>query len=215
MILYTAERGVYINYADSIVANPGKKMNIYINLTNKCQCSCTFCLRNTKELAEKNSLWIKKEPTAAEVKTELDKFDWNNFGEVVFCGFGEPTQALDTLLYVAAYIKAKKNEQQIRINTNGLANLTYGKDITDRLSGLIDTVSISLNSSSAEEYLKLTRNHFGIKSYQGMLDFAVACKKNVPHVVFSVVDCIGDVEIKKCRQICDNLGIALRVRKFE
>lgn len=215
MILYTAENGVYINYADSIAANPGKKMNLYVNLTNKCQCACTFCLRNTKELAAENALWIQQEPTAAEIKAELDKYDWDFFNEVVFCGFGEPTLALDVLLEVAAYLKSKKPDQRIRINTNGLANLTYGEDITGRFAGLVDTISISLNAASTEAYLRLTRNRFGLKSFQGMLDFAVLCKRSVPHVVLSVVDCIGEAEIAACRELCDRLGVVLRIRPFE
>ena len=45
--------------------------------------------------------------------------------------------------------------------------------------------------------------------------FAIACKKYIPHVVFTVVDCIGEEEIKACQKVCDNLNIPLRVRAFE
>ena len=48
-----------------------------------------------------------------------------------------------------------------------------------------------------------------------MLDFAVACKEYVPHVVLTVVDIIGDEKIEKCQKICDDLGVTLRVRPFE
>jgi TatD family-associated radical SAM protein len=215
MILYTAENGIYINYAASLAANPHKKMNVYINLTNKCQCSCTFCLRNTKKLSEENALWIKKEPSAAEVIAELDKYDWDNFNEIVFCGFGEPTLALETLLEVAAHIKKKKPSQKIRINSNGLANLSFGRDITPSFRGLIDTISISLNASTAEEYLRLTRNKFGIESYKAMLDFAVKCKAHIQNVVLTVVDCIGETEIEACRKVAASAAVPLRVRAFE
>ncbi len=215
MILYTAEKGVYVNYGDSIAAHPDKKMNVYVNLTNRCQCACTFCLRHTKKLTEKNTLWIQQEPTADEVEAELKKYDWDKFGEIVFCGFGEPTMALEVLLEVAAYIKNKRPDQKIRVNTNGLANLTYGKDVTGRFNGLIDTMSISLNASNAGEYLRLTRNRFGLASYQGMLDFAVLCKRHAPHVVLTVVDCVGEEEIAACRKVCESVAIPLRVRTFE
>lgn len=38
---------------------------------------------------------------------------------------------------------------------------------------------------------------------------------HAPHVVLSVVDIIGEEKIKKCQNICDELGVTLRVRPFE
>ena len=79
---------------------------LYVNLTNKCPCACTFCLRQTMDhVGESHSLWLEREPSAAEVIAEFTKFDMDEFEEVVFCGFGEPTEALPVLLKVAAYVK--------------------------------------------------------------------------------------------------------------
>ena len=116
---------------------------------------------------------------------------------------------------VAKYIKEKRSDLSIRINTNGLSSITLGRDIAPDFKGVIDTVSISLNAPTKEEYYELTRSRFGIDSYQAMLDFAVRCKDYVPHVVLSVVDIIGEEKIKKCQNICDELGVTLRVRPFE
>ncbi|MGX8699496.1 MAG: radical SAM protein, partial [bacterium] len=42
--------------------------NLYVNLTNRCPCACVFCLRQTKEQQEGNSLWLREgEPTVEEV----------------------------------------------------------------------------------------------------------------------------------------------------
>lgn len=215
MVIYTAEKGVYINYETSRQQNPTKLMNMYINLTNKCSCSCTFCLRNTKEQREGNTLWLKNEPTADEVIAMLDKQDWSLVNEFVFCGFGEPTMVLDTLLVVAGHIKSVDKNKPIRLNTNGLGRLVHKRSIAPLFKDLIDTISISLNAPDAEEYLELTRNSFGLESYQAMLDFAVECKEYVPKVVLSVVDCIGEAKVEKCRKICEGIGIPLRVRPFE
>ena len=119
------------------------------------------------------------------------------------------------IVEIASYIKRKYKDMHIRINTNGLANLVHEKDITPLLKDCIDTVSISLNASNAEEYYKITRNKFGIKSYDEMLKFAVECKKYVPNVVMTVVDCIGEEEIEACRKVCNKIGLPLRVRPFE
>ena len=48
-----------------------------------------------------------------------------------------------------------------------------------------------------------------------MLKFAVECKKYVPNVVMTVVDCIGEEEIEACRKVCEKIGLPLRVRPFE
>ncbi len=211
-ILYTLYNNSYIDIAH--IQNK-KDISFYINLTNRCPCECTFCLRQTKEMMKDNSLWLKKEPTTKEVIEELSNYDLTLFKECVFCGFGEPTERLDDLLDIAAYLKQTCTKLSIRINTNGLSNLIYETDITPRLKGLIDTVSISLNAPTAKEYLKLTRSRFGIASFEGMLDFAVKCKRYVPHVIMTVVDIIGEEKISQCQSIADRLGLYLRVRPFE
>lgn len=216
VILYTYNNGDYINLKDvDITKKELNKENIYVNLTNKCSCSCTFCLRNTKEMAESNSLWLHTEPTVEEIIGEFEKYDLTQFNEVIFCGFGEPLTRLDDLLEVAKYLKNRNSNTSIRINTNGLANLTHKKEVAPLLKGLINTVSISLNASNAEEYFRLTRNKFGIESYDAMLKFAVSCKEYVPNVVMTVVDCIGQEEIEACQVVCDTIGVPLRVRSFE
>ncbi|MBX4265011.1 TIGR04100 family radical SAM protein [Clostridium estertheticum] len=216
VILYTYNNGVYINLKDvDITSKESSHKNIYVNLTNNCPCSCTFCLRNTKEMAKSNSLWLDKEPTAQQVIEEFEKYDLTQFNEIIFCGFGEPLTRLDDLIDVAKYLKNRSSNNPIRINTNGLADLVNKKETTMFFKDLINTVSISLNASNAKEYLRLTRSKFGIESYDAMLKFAISCKEYVPNVVMTVVDCIGQEEIDACKAVCDDIGVPLRVRPFE
>lgn len=212
MILYTLHNNGYINISE---LENLKDVNVYVNLTNRCPCACTFCLRQTKEMSESNTLWLKKEPTIDEVIKEFEKYNLNDFHEVIFCGFGEPMERIYDIIEIAGILKSKRPDLPIRVNTNGLANLIHQKDITPLLKDKIDTVSISLNAPDEKEYFELTRSKFGIQSYQAMLDFAVKCKDYVPHVVLTVVDIIGEEKVKKCQQICDDLQIHLRVRPFE
>ena len=45
--------------------------NLYVNMTNKCPCACTFCLRQTRdEMNHSGSLWLEREPSVEEVKNE-------------------------------------------------------------------------------------------------------------------------------------------------
>lgn len=92
MIVYTCEAGGrYIPVTESLQERPEGKRSVYVNLTNRCTCSCTFCLRSMKKMAETQTLWLKQEPTVAEVKAQLDGLPWDYVKEIVFCGFGEPT----------------------------------------------------------------------------------------------------------------------------
>lgn len=71
-------------------------------------------------MSETNSLWLEKEPTAEEVITEFENIDINLYDEIIFCGFGEPTERLDAIIEVSKYIKKRNSNMTIRINTNGL-----------------------------------------------------------------------------------------------
>lgn len=190
------------------------KDNVYLNITNKCPCACTFCIRSQKNaIGSADNLWLEHNPVFDEVKNAIDNFDFTGYNEVIFCGYGEPTNAFDLLIKVAQYIRSKINIK-IRVNTNGLGSLINERDISQELCQNVDAVSISLNCSNEEEYNRVVRPKFGIKSYSAMLDFASKCKKYIDDVKFSVVDVIGEEEISKCQKIADDLGIALRVRKF-
>lgn len=189
---------------------------IYVNMTNRCPCACTFCLRKQSDhVYGSDSLWLEREPTVEEVCESIDKWDLSKYSEIVFCGYGEPTMRLDDFLKVAAYIKSKNNIP-LRINTNGLADLIAGEKVAHKLEGLIDTVSVSLNATNKEDYFKLVRPKFGIDSYDAMLSFTKECTKYVPNVIMTVVDEVtSKEEQEKCREICESIGAKLRVRPYE
>ena len=192
------------------------RTGIYVNMTNRCPCACTFCLRQNKDhVFDSDSLWLDREPTVQEVCDSIDGWDLTKYEEIVFCGYGEPTERLYDLLKVAAYIKSK-SDIKIRINTNGLADLIWNEGTASRLEGLIDTVSISLNATNKEEYLKVVRPKFGIDSYDAMLKFAKDCTNYVSNVFMTVVDVVTTKEEQDiCREICRSVGATLRVRPYE
>lgn len=192
------------------------KNGIYVNMTNRCPCACTFCLRqNGDSVYGSDPLWLDREPTVKEVCDSINKWELEAYNEVVFCGYGEPTERLDDLLKVAAYIKSKSNIK-IRINTNGLADLIHGERTAPKLKGLIDTVSVSLNATNKEDYFKTVRPKFGIGSYEAMLNFTKDCVNFVPNVVMTVVDVVTTKEEQeRSRKICEALGATLRIRPYE
>ena len=189
------------------------KNEVYANITNKCDCTCTFCIRSQKDaIGDATTLWHKADPTYDEIIAAIDAFDFTCYEEFVFCGYGEPTCALDILEKTAKYVKEKYN-LPIRVNTNGLGNLYHRRDIVPELSEYIDSVSISLNAANAEEYNKVTRPTFD-NAYEAMLDFAEECNRMIKHTQLSIVDVLPEEDIKTCQQIADERGIHLKIRHF-
>ncbi|MDO5382817.1 MAG: TatD family nuclease-associated radical SAM protein [Eubacteriales bacterium] len=191
--------------------------NLYVNMTNKCPYSCTFCLRQTMDrIGESGRLWLEREPSAEEVCQEFAKWNLDDFQEVVFCGFGEPTEVWDRIKEVAAFVKKTYNNKPIRINTNGAGNLINGRDIAPEMKGLIDTVSISLNNPDAKKYHELVRSKFGDVTFDAMINFAKECVQEGLKVVLTTVDTtITHEEEVECRKICDEIGAVYRIRPWE
>lgn len=194
------------------------KNAVYVNLTNRCPCNCTFCLRgNADGVFGSASLWLEREPTAQEVKDSLASWDYARFNEVVFCGYGEPTMRLDVLLDAAKFMKDRRPQTRIRVNTNGLSDLIAGKPTAARFAGLVDAVSISLNTDDPDEYAAMCRPVFGATAYPAMLKFAETVKRHVPDVTMTVVGepVTSPEKQERCRRICERLGVRLRVRPYE
>ena len=133
----------------------------------------------------------------------------------MFCGYGEPTCRIDTLISVAKEVKRRFPSLRIRVNTNGEGNLINGRDITPDFSGVIDLVSVSLNTPDTEEYTALCHPVYGNSAFPAILDFAREVKKHVPEVAFSVVrQTLTEEQLKKCYDIAAACGVSLRVREL-
>ena len=79
--------------------------NIYLNMTNRCPNSCMFCVRNCRDpLGDADSLRLDKEPTVEQTMESLDRYVPGSYDEVVFCGYGEPTERFDDIVKVANLI---------------------------------------------------------------------------------------------------------------
>ena len=159
MVLYTVTGKVgEEGYLDIAKSGDLTGKNIYVNMTNKCPCSCVFCLRQTKKQQENNTLWLKDgEPSIEEVLELFSKYDLNIINELVFCGFGEPLERLEDVCAVIDSLKNTYPNLKVRLNTIGLANLIYGRDVTPELEGRFDTVSISLNAPDENAASRLPR----------------------------------------------------------
>lgn len=188
--------------------------NIYANLTNKCPCRCSFCIRQSKDaIGDADTLWHKVDPDIDQIKKAVEEFDFTGYDELVFCGYGEPTNALENLIETAKYVRQQHPDIKLRLNTNGLSDRINSKPTAKLLSEYIDSVSISLNTCSAEKYDEVCRPIFD-NAYESMLKFAEEANRYFAHTQFSIVDTIPKQDIEKCKQIADDMGIHLRIRKY-
>lgn len=185
--------------------------SLYINLTNRCNCACYFCPR----LARKDGyvaghyLLLKSKPTSEQIVKAAEQE--RNFSEVVFCGLGEPTMRLKELLEVAAAMKTRGH--RVRLDTNGHGSLINKTNAPAKLAGLVDKVSVSLNASDPETYIKLCKPDRGAEAYQAMIDFIRDSIRLGIAVEASVVD-LPEVDIEACRQLAAQWGATFRIRRY-
>ena len=183
--------------------------SLYINVTNRCNADCVFCDRKGEAMVKGHSLKMKKseEPPAEVYIKEIG--DPNKYKEIVFCGYGEPTIRWDVVKEISKYVK--ENGGMTRLNTDGHGNIINKRDITPEMEGLIDVVSISLNSVDPKQYAELMRLD---ESYHAeMIDFAKRSKKYAK-VVMSIVG-MDEVDSEKAKRFCtETLGVDFREREY-
>lgn len=184
--------------------------SLYLNITNRCTNSCSFCPKFSGGMVKGHHLLLSHEPDAAEVRDAIG--DPTRYDEVVFCGYGEPLLRLDLVKEIAAGLK--KVGVKVRVNTDGQANLVYGRNIVPELVGLVDTFSISLNAADASTYQQLCHSSFGAAGYDGVKDFIRAANGTIPNVVASIVT-FPDLDLAACRQVAAELGVPLREREYD
>jgi TatD DNase family protein len=184
--------------------------SLYLNITNRCLNHCDFCIRYKARIFHKEyPLWLSKEPTAGEILEAIG--DPQKFEEIVFCGYGEPLIRLETVKEVAKALRP--SGIKIRVDTNGQANLFYGRNILPELKGLVDEISISFNAENAKKYDSICHSTYGEKAYGAIMDFIQKAKDQIPKVTMTVVDLPG-LDKEACRKIAEELGANFRIRPY-
>lgn len=186
--------------------------NCYLNITWHCTLRCDFCPKfNGTWDVQGYDLRLFREPTRDEMFEAMG--DISQYKEMVFCGLGEPTLRLDLLLEIARELKALG--KQVRINTDGLANLVYQRNVIPEMVGIIDSLSISMTAHNEAIYNEHTRPK-EVGAYQAMLDFARSAKGQIPRVVMTAIDGLEGVDVEACQQIAEQqIGVEFRGREMD
>ncbi len=184
--------------------------SLYLNITNRCTNSCVFCPKFDDFVVKGHELKLDHEPDLGELKIAIG--NPQAYDEIVFCGYGEPLLRLELILELATWLK--QQQVRIRINTDGQANLVYGRNILPELAGKIDALSVSLNASDAEQYQQLCQSKFSAEqSYQAVKNFLKLAPSYIPEVTATAVSYPG-VDIDACRKIAEELGVEFRAREY-
>ena len=183
----------------------------YINLTSRCTLRCKFCPKHngSKQVAQYD-LTLSKTITADDILPLLGQVD--KFEEYVFCGYGEPTLNLDTLLTVAKELQSRG--AQVRLNTDGLGNLFHRRNILPELATCIDAMSISLNADTEQAYIehcqpKLTH------AYSALREFITLAPQYIQSVSVSAINGLAGVDIDKCRTIAFDANCHFTERQLD
>ncbi len=183
--------------------------SLYINITNRCNADCVFCDRKGDAVINGYNLKMKKseEPDADVYIKEIG--DPKKYKEIVFCGYGEPTIRWNVVKKIAKYVK--DNGGITRLNTDGHGNIINKRDITPELYGLIDIVSISLNSVDPIQYAKLMRVDPSL--HTEMIEFAKKAKK-YSRVIMTIVG-MSEVDSEAAKKfVTEELGVEFREREY-
>jgi len=187
--------------------------NLYLNITNRCSNNCYFCLRNYKDGINGFNLKLQKEPTTEKIITEIEEvINKKQWKEIVFCGFGEPLERLDTVLEVTRQIK-KYHPITVRIDTNGQAQLiNKGRDVVKELKETgVDKVSVSLNAHNKQTYNYVCKPNFE-NAFTEVLDFIRRARNKLDTEITTVT--IPEVDISKMQEIAANMEVKFRIREY-
>ena len=187
---------------------------LYLNITNKCSNKCTFCFKNFKRGITDFTLKLDSEPTFEQVTTELESARrTRKWKEVVFCGFGEPTERLDLLMRIARYLKKTYGGKTIvRLNTNGHGYvLNKGRDVVEELREAgVEKVSVSLNAADEEKYIEICRPAFP-EAFAAALDLIKRSRSRLDVEVTAVTS--QEVDLHKVEELTKDLGVRFRLRQ--
>jgi TatD DNase family protein len=188
----------------------GLRDSLYLSITNRCTIACVFCGKWRSFMLRDFNLRVKREPAVDEIINAVGSPMMYN--EIVFVGWGEPLLRVDVVKEVSRKLK-ESGAKKIRVDTDGLANLVHKRNILPELQGLVDTISISLNAQDAETYARICPSNYGERAYFAVLDFIKESNNYIPDVIASVVTIPG-VDVEKCREVVENIGVKFRPRVY-
>ncbi len=183
----------------------------YLSITDRCTLVCKFCPK-TKGTMQVHyfDLSFDHRPESDEIISAIGNV--SDYSWVVFCGYGEPTLRLNTLLEVAQYVKQQGG--RVRLNTDGLANLVHKRNVLPEMAGLIDALSVSLNAQNETIYNRHCAPALE-NSWRAMLDFLELAPASIADVTATAINGLDGVDIEACRVLAEERAVKFRQRELD
>ena len=182
----------------------------YLSITDRCTLACKFCPKTQGSMqVHEYDLTFNHRPDTDEIIAAIG--DVSDYSWIVFCGFGEPTLRLKTLLEVSDHIKQRGG--RVRLNTDGLANLAHKRNVIPDMAECIDAVSVSLNAQNESIY-NLHCAPALAHSWQAMLDFLELASVSIADVTATAINGLAGVDIAACRSLAEQRGVKFRQREL-
>lgn len=182
--------------------------SLYVNITSTCNNNCAFCVRNTADGLGGYFLKHGKDPKESLVLSTLREFPIEDYKELVFCGFGEPTLRHELIMKCAK--DAKQRGVRTRLNTNGLCTSFLEEHKVISLVNCFDSVNISLNASGEKEYSRICQP-IVTNAWGNLQKFIRIAKKSDAAIQLSVVK-NSKVDIHRAKALATRLELPLRIR---
>ena len=189
---------------------------LYVNLTNRCDCACVFCLRHNGHKAPSTPTtcgWSTSHPAGSP-------------GQPAGPGL-LPVPGAGVLRLRRAHVphrrhrvaggraeKAGANLHRCASTPTATPTCSWAGTWPPCSRGAL-TPSPSPSTLHAGGVLRRHQAPPGHAAWDAMLDFARECKEYVPHVVMTIVDKDKTPEeITRCRRLTEDLGVTLRIRAY-
>ena len=189
---------------------------LYLNLTSSCTLACVFCpkIRDDDWVVGGYDLRLTRAPSADEVWEQVEQLGLAGRPEVVFTGLGEPTRRLEVLLEITERL-VRSGVGRVRLDTDGLANLREGRDVTPELAAAgLGAVVVSLNAPDATTYARICPSRHGEAAWHAARGFIRDALPRIPEVHASFVGMPGLV-MDDCRKTAEGLGAQFRWRPYD
>ena len=188
---------------------------LYLNITNRCPTACRFCAKRKWRWRFRGwNLRLSREPEVAELWSVVEEFAREApFKELVFCGYGESTYRLPELIEIALKARASFPGAGLRLNTIGLGNLIWGRDIAPELGACLDEVCVSLNTADPAQWLALhaPQRRYREKGFESVLEFIRGCVRCGLETSVTAVEQAG-VDLAAAARLAKSLGAGFRAR---
>lgn len=183
----------------------------YLNITGRCTLRCQFCPKhNGSKQVHQYELSLDRQVKPDDIIPLLGNAA--DFDEYVFCGYGEPTLNLETLLVVATQLK--KSGAKVRLNTDGLANLFHRRNILPELASCIDSLSISLNADTEALYIQHCQPKLK-HAFAAVLSFIEMAPTFISDVQVSAINGLEGVDIARCKILVEQRGATFKCRQLD